>query len=417
MTTTSPAQLIEEKQPLTIKEDGDANQGIKRSIDYLSAENENCDLKVNDNINNVSNNKKQIVEASSNNCLDIGSVTIQTQKETCSQPKLSRDEAKTIVQVVKVPTNKKPPSEYMRFKTMMINDVKVYGTSEMKNGITTYAKDGWKKVSSTRNSNKSSVELQINKENFNIHDISYLGQLKARVVQEELNENKALVLARNQAKSKIIDACLVLLDFEPNHEITTDDHEMFKEIDSKVKNLWLDTDLPTSLAATLGYARDKMQEYEHNVAANDLVRKIQNGTHETLFTFAKSHVKALAQLEVLLKKEGKFVAIEKVRAEEEEKSLVQADNIKKDMIHNLKKQMIYRSSDFYGTMKKISYSRSGVSQAVFAKAFGLNVGLKRCTVDRVHKPLPMYGFFVSSDISVKLVGDTIQANAKYSIAK
>ena len=64
------------------------------------------------------------------------------------------------------------------------------------------------------------------------------------------------------------------------------------------------------------------------------------------------------------------------KKKEEKKSLAQADNIKKDMICNVKKQMIYRSSDYlYDIMKKITYSRSGVSQAVFANTLGLKVGL------------------------------------------
>jgi hypothetical protein len=44
--------------------------------------------------------------------------------------------------------------------------------------------------------------------------------------------------------------------------------------------------------------------------------------NETIFTFAKYHLKALTQLEALLKQEGQFVAFEKVRTEEERRKEV-----------------------------------------------------------------------------------------------
>ena len=225
-----------------------------------------------------------------------------------TQIPITYEMAEHIVRNVHLPQRGKQPSDYMRFKTIMAKDVKAYGTPEMKRNITDHTKSAWKKVNDgllrTTNLNGNSINVQIDKKNFNIDSISYLRQLKARAKEEQMKGKREHEKETNEYMAKFHKACLVMLNSQAIHEITTEDCLLFKSMECNSKYIvWQNVDLPADLSVAFGIVRAKVQDYEHSLELNQLVKKLHHASKETLLKHAEKHLEALSQLDIYHKKE------------------------------------------------------------------------------------------------------------------
>jgi hypothetical protein len=163
-----------------------------------------------------------------------------------------------------------------------------------------------------------------------------------------------------------------------------------------------------------------MAEFKAASEERALLTTLQNATEEELKQHVKEHIRLLAQAAELDRlKENKAIEDER-QLQADERELEKADGIQDEITRALKKQMKYGNLTNKHSSTKISYTKGGVSQKVFAKAFSVPVGTKKATIDgdKVGETYLCYGASLKcTEVNVKLVGDELVAQTSFYMHK
>lgn len=162
----------------------------------------------------------------------------------------------------------------------------------------------------------------------------------------------------------------------------------------------------------LNEANDQLVQFKALKDERALVAKLQNASEEELKQHAKEHIRLLAQDAQFVHLQRKKAIDDERQRQIEERELAKADGIEDEVCRALKKQMKYGSLSNKYSSSRISYTKGGVSEKVFAKAFNVKVGTKQTTFEG------QYGACLQcSDVKVKLVGDELVATTSFYMNK
>ncbi len=344
--------------------------------------------------------------------------------ESPASPPMTLAAAKKTLSALKVPSCPKSASEYVRFKAVLLKDAKARDDKDMKDNITKIAKEAWKKVQyltvtspdddTYTNDTSGDDDLQ--------RYLRLKGVMKKeqQQIQAKFNaEAKAYATTYVTAASSLLQWCLI--------EVTEDNQQPLLDAYKLVSNKSVSSfdfrahgvdDSPLNNA--LRDSRDQMAEFKRAKEHGALVTKLQNATEEELKLHAKEHIRLLAQAAELNKlKKTKEMADERQR-QADERELARADGIQGDITRALNKQMKYGSLANKYSSSRISYTKGGISDKVFAKAFGVPIGTKKATIEgsEVGEKWLRYGASLKcSTVNVKLVGDEMVATTSFYMSK
>lgn len=341
--------------------------------------------------------------------------------ESPASPPMTLAAAKKALSSLKVPSCPKSASEYVRFKAVLLKDAKARDDKDTKDNITKIAKEAWKRVQH-RSVPSPDDEVDTNTDDDLQHYLRLKGvmQREQQEIQAKFNaEAKAYATSYVTAASSLLQWCLIEVTEENQQPLV----EACKLVSSKSVSSFDfrahgvdDSPLNNALRDT----RDQLAEFKKMKSERALVTKLQNATEEELKLHAKEHIRLLAQAAELDKlKKTKEIADERQR-QADERALERADGIQDDITRALNKQMKYGSLANKYSSTRISYTKGGISDKVFAKAFGVPVGTKKATIEgsEVGEKWLRYGASLKcSTVNVKLVGDELVAQTSFYMHK
>ena len=421
----------------------------KRSNEHVSTNDDNGNqINFKEDANAIVHKKLKSTfdEFTSSNTADTQSISSEssngTEREQKSNlPSMSKEEATEMLSKLIVVKKPKGKTLYMRFKTLLIKDAKQSGDKETLNNITNIANMSWQKVKGMNEAEgtRSSVRR------YGINDVSYLLHVKADVAAEKKQEDAEYTKAYDDCCENFYIAATALLLHEAIGTSTTtrfaslNQHHIqlsacIKRVTARGDTitgsgceLASETETAIGFSVALGKARAKLHQLEQELSIHKLVEELRNAPIDMLIKHSQKHHELLSQLHQLKEDEIKNRAIENAQAEaqaEREReelsiALKNACSFKNRVLRGLKIQMKYDGPSLKNNWKRIRYTEDGVSPLLFAKAFGIEVGMKCCVVaswEVGSKPLRYSGMLKCIDVEVKLLGENVIATTKYGVA-
>lgn len=420
----------------------------KRSNEHVSINDNNCNqFNEKEDTNTMAHKKlkSKLDELSSNNTADTQSIRTDSsngteKEEELNLPSMSKEEATEMISKLIVVKKPKGKTLYMRFKTLLIKDAKHSGDKETLNNITNIANMSWQKVKGMNEAEgpRSSARR------YDINDVFYLLHVKAVVVAEKKQEDAEYTKAYDDCCDKFFIAATALLlheavDTSPTIRFASlNQHHI--QLSACIKTvtargdtitgcgceLASETETAIGFSVALGKARAKLHQLEQELSIHKLVEELRNAPIDMLIKHSQKHHELLSQLQQLKENEIKNRAIENAQAEaqaEREReelgiALKNACSFKNRVLRGLRIQMKYDGPSLKDNWKRIKYTEDGVSPLLFAKAFGVEVGMKRCVVagwEVGSKPLRYRGMLKCNDLEVKLLGENVIATTKYGV--
>lgn len=351
--------------------------------------------------------------------------------ETPVAPLMAAAAAKKTLSALKVPKSKaSTQSQYVRFKAHLLKDAKARGDKETTENITKVAKEAWGKVKhltpppaveSGTNTNDVTSSSSSNLS----EDVQRYLRIKGLMLKEEKEE-----VANFNAEAKAY--CTAFVPSAAAHlqwaiiEATEENQQNLVEA-CKLVNAKLIPDLlissgvkATSVNQALSEAKNQLKHFKGLNDERVLFTKLQNATEEELKQHVKEHCRLLAQdAEYNTLKRNKEAEEQRKRVADE-LALSSAWEIEGKVTRALEKQMKYSDLKNKYSSSKISFTKGGVSQKVFAKAFNVPVGTKTATIaaHKVGEKWLRYGASLKcNDVTVKLVGDELVAQTSFYMSK
>jgi hypothetical protein len=387
----------------------------KRSTDER-VKSDNLKLETTEDDNNQSPGKKPALSAtsaSSNSSKgsfgsDDTDVSIDTSviKNNAIMSKVS---AAQIIDSLTPPKRLKEESHYMRFKNRLTKDAKTHKDIDTIKNITTVAKQAWNQVKCMSVSASSNEDVT-----FGIKSQVYLLSLKKRAVTEEVNESRIYKAESMAFCNAFKDAAIAYLYWNTK-ECTIENAETLKCAIRKIEHMARGIGFLPGYYTTMHTARTKLESVNNEIAIQDIAVKLRTATDEILYEMARDYHHAKWQ-------RAELRSIKRHRAAQKKNDSVEASTIRTDIISDLKKQMIYTSSRLKKDWRRITYSRNGVTQEMFANTFKKNeydalsftptakidghvIGMKK----------HYSNLMGCQDVDVKLKGNTLTASTKYGV--
>ena len=166
---------------------------------------------------------------------------------------------------------------------------------------------------------------------------------------------------------------------------------------------------------------DTCSTIQYTNSIHGLVNHLRNAPDAVLLKHATEHQFALTRVAELASMKIELENFKAAKVEQERDALSIASTIQTDITTALRKQMIYTNQNLKHQRKRITYSRGGVTQIMFDKAFSTQEDYKpgrketRIHGDDVGTKTLRYGRLSCSHVGVKLNGDTLYATAMYGM--
>ena len=387
----------------------------KRSTDER-IKSDNLKLKTTEDDNNQSLGKKPALSttsASSNSSKgSFGSDDTGVSTDTSvieNNATMSKVSAAQILDLLS-PPKLEEETHYMRFKKKLIKDAKIFKDIDTIKNITTVARQAWNQVKCMSVSASSIEDIT-----FDIKNQVYLLSLKKRAVTEEENETRIYEAELTAFRDTFKDAAIAYLYWNTK-ECTIENAETLECAIRKIEHMALGIGFLPGYYTAMHTARTKLKYVNTEIAIQDIVVKLRTATDEKLYEMASDYHHAKWQ-------RAELQMIKRHRAAQKRKDSVEASTIRTDIISDLMKQMIYTSSRLKKDWRRITYSRNGVTQEMFAKAFKKNEYYAHSSSTLTAK---MDGHIIGmkkhysnlmgcQDVDIKLKGSTLTASTKYGV--
>ena len=323
---------------------------------------------------------------------------------------MSKISAAQIIDSISPPKKRKDETHYMRFKNKLIKDAKIFKDIDTIKNITTVAKQAWNQVKCMSVSASSIEDIT-----FDIKSQVYLLSLKKRAVTEEENESRIYKAESTAFCDTFKDAAIAYLYWNTK-ECTIENTETLDCAIRKIEHMALGIGFLPGYYTAMHTARTKLKYVNTEIAIQDIVVKLRTATDEKLYEMASDYHHAKWQ-------RAELQMIKRHRAAQKRKDSVEASTIRTDIISDLMKQMIYTSSRLKKDWRRITYSRNGVTQEMFAKAFKKNEYDAHSSFTLTAK---IDGHIIGmkkhysnlmgcQDVDVRLKGCTLTASTKYGV--
>jgi len=342
-------------------------------------------------------------------------------------PSMDRAASAKVVQSLVPPKNPKKQSQYVRFKSIMLKDVKAKGDKEAVKDITNLGKAAWNMVK-----DRAIPESISNPPTVTVTDTEpapvpvvattttdldrFLG-FKQQVIQEETDEAAKYNAGIEAFRARFFDAAISFLYYEveeANDRNVKAFEKCLKMVHSKAVIAW-GSALPEKYLLSHEKSSAKLETIQKRMAVNELTYNLKNANDDKLREHAIAHFEVLKKVERMKEMEKEIASYKQAKEKDQAKELSSAYSIKTEICRALNKQMVYTNSNLKHSKKAISFKRSGVTKLMFAKAFDLKEGIVKTTFDGddVGSKSLRYSSLYCSEVTVKLVGDTLTASTKY----
>ena len=340
-------------------------------------------------------------------------------------PSMDRAASAKAVQSLVPPKNPKKQSQYVRFKSIMLKDVKAKGDKEAVKDITNRGKVAWNMVKdraipeSISNPTEEPVPAPVVATPTT--DLERFLGFKHQVIQEETDEAAQYDAGIEAFRAKFCDAAISFLYWEveeANDRNVKEFEKGLKMVHSKAVIAW-GSALPEKYSFSYKKSSAKLDVIQKRMAVNELTYNLKNANDDKLREHAIAHFEVLKKLERMEEMEKEIASFQQAKDSAKAKEVSSAYSIKSEICSALNKQMVYTNSSLKHSWKAINFKRSGVTKLMFAKAFDVKEGIVKTTFDGddVGSKSLRYSSLECSEVTVKLVGDTLTANTKYGFGR
>jgi hypothetical protein len=353
-------------------------------------------------------------------------------------PSMDRAVSAKAVQSLVPPKNPKKQSQYVRFKSIMLKDVKAKGDKEAVKDITNRGTNAWswvkdraipESISNPTEEPKEPVpasapvpapEVATPTTELKLKLELFLG-FKHQAIQEEIDEAAKHDAGMEAFRGNFCDAAISFLyweEEEANDRNVKAFEKGLKMVHSKAVIAW-GSALPEKYLFSYKKSSAKLHLIQKRMAVNELTHNLKNANEDKLREHAIAHFDVLKKLERMEAMEKEIASFQQAKDIAKNKEELSAYSMKSEICKDLNKQMIYTNSSLKQCWKAISFKKSGVTKLMFAKAFDVKEGIVKTTFDGDdvgYKSL-RYSSLQCSEVSVKLVGDTLTANTKYGFRR